>query len=375
MGVELLSGREVLERLGTDLDDLHRETGTPVTARRPWLQSWVDSFPEHEPMAVVLRDAEGRIDAAALFATRRQHGADRIVALGDGPSDAAMFPARSTDAADQLAAAVANTFEGRGRAWQLHVRHLVPQDLVAPRLAKRFTRSLMVTGDVSPAMRVSEGASLREYVSKRHPGGIRRIRNRMTREGLAPAVEHLTAYDDVASLLPEMERIFRARDASLGRRSELDGASEGSFFRRVIEVHAARGEVSLTTLKLDSRLAAYTLCFLDGESSRMWNCRFDPAWSRYSAGKLAMDEAVEHAIASGLREFDFMRGEEPYKESYSNTQITAMDLHAWSGSLTRARSVAFLRARETARRMERAGGRPAALVGLLKRVYARLGRS
>jgi hypothetical protein len=63
----------------------------------------------------------------------------------------------------------------------------------------------------------------------------------------------------------------------------------------------------------------------------MWNCRFLPAWGSFSPGRLANNAALEHALDDPrCREFDWMRGGEPYKESVSNHRRTAQDLLAWS---------------------------------------------
>src|SRR5262249_4273165 len=125
--------------------------------------------------------------------------------------------------------------------------------------------------------------------------------------------------------------VCRERDVELRGVSLFEHEHAGSFFRQVIELHAARGEVELTTLRLRSELAAYVVCFLDGGVYRMWNCRLAPAWARYGAGRVANNAAVEHALADpDAREFDWMRGDEPYKRSLSNHLEYAQDLRAWS---------------------------------------------
>ena len=157
------------------------------------------------------------------------------------------------------------------------------------------------------------------------------MRNRMRGDGLSPDIEHLRAREAVAAILPEVEDVCLQRDAGLRGESLLDWSAARRFFRDVILEHAARGEVELTTLRLRGELAAYVLCFLDGGAYRMWNCRMAPAWSRYGAGRVANDAALEHALADPrATEFDWMRGAEPYKSSVSNHVEHALDLRAWS---------------------------------------------
>jgi len=374
MRVELRSGRGVVGGTGTALDALHAAAGTPITARSTWLQAWVDSFTAYTPTAVLVEGSAGDLDAAVMLAVRPGRFHDEFVSVGHGPSDVIGLPARSAAAAEEAARATAAFLRSRRRPWQLTLRHLAADDLVAPRLAAELRHSRMVPGDVSPVLRAHSGTALRSYVSSGHHRGIRRLRNRMVRHGLDPTVAHLHEAADVRRLLPDLERIYRARDVELGRRSALDHPGQRAFFRRVLEDHAARGDVSLTTLELTGELAAYTLCFVDGASYRMWNCRFDPRWGRYSPGKLAMDEAVAHALEQRCETFDFMRGDEPYKASYANAEDRTVDLFASSGLAGRTALDAFLAARAAARSLDASGGPQAELVRRLRRTAERIRR-
>lgn len=368
MGVWVLEGRESLSRIGAELDDLHEAVRTPVTSRRIWLQSWVESYPEYRPTVVGLGATDGTLAAAALLATR---GPRQLVMCGHGPSDAVTMPARDATSAALLAVGLVEELEQRRRPWRLILRHLVPGDVVAPYLARRLAHAALVPGDVSPVLNAQDGASLSSYVTSSHRRGVSRIRNRMTRDGLAPEVQHLGAPSDVLAALPEVERVYRARDESLGRACPLDARSHRDFFRKVVGRHAASGQVCLTTLRLRGRLAAYVLCFLDGDVSRMWNCRFDPPLEKYSPGKLAMDESVSHALNTGCTTYDFMRGAERYKASYANDQVTALDLYASSGPLVAAGNAVFLAARDRMRSAKESGGAGARIVSEARRLRDR----
>jgi len=371
MGVRLLRGRAVLHELGGSLDELQAAVGAPVTARRPWLQTWVDCYTDYTPTVVVVDGPGGRLDGAALLASRRRVGVHDVVALGHGPSDAITFPARESTSARTLAAAVGRALHAQRGSWTLRLRHLAPEDLVAEPLADALGRSSLAPGDVLPAMRADAGRSLRSYVSRNHHQQVQRLRNRIRREGLDVVVDHLHRRSDIAAVMPEVERVLRARDADVGRRCALDDPAAGPFLRRVIDVHAAAGDVRLTTLRLDGRLAAYVLCFEDRGTFRMWSCRFDPGAARFGVGKIAMDESVQHALDHGAEAYDFMRGEEQYKDSYANEWVRARDLRAWSGPVLAARGSAGLVAREQVARLEARGGRGARVAEVARRVAAR----
>lgn len=327
----------MLDRLGPAIDDLHFATGCPVTARRPWLETWVGCYRHFRPLLVAIESPHRRLEAAALLGHRRRLGITEVVAVGHGPSDQVRLPARDAESARRLAAAILSALGELRGPWRLVIQHLPAGDPVALAAAGTWGSVLVAPGDVSPALRFGPDRSIRAHVSRNHHQQVRRMLNRMGRESLVPVVEHLEDGEAVAAVMPEVERVFRRRDADLGRPCDLDDEHAGPFFRQVVERHAARGEVRLTTLRLRGELAAYVLCFLDGEVARMWNCRFEPEWSHLGPGRVANHAALEQALADHhCREFDWMRGEETYKASMSNHAEQAWDLDAWSSPAVRA---------------------------------------
>lgn len=331
MGSRILTGRDVLERLGPRLDELHDATGAPVTARRTWQSVWLACHPDVEPLALVVEDQGGRLAAAALLVRRPQRWRTEFVALGAGLSDQIRLPARDAAAAERLVEALVRELRSASGPWQLALRHLPGDDPVATGLAAALPCAELARGDASPALRIGTERSLRAHVSKNHHQQVRRMLNRMRTEGLVPELAHLRAPDEIRAILPEVEAVCLRRDVEKWGQSQLDRGAAGDFFREVILAHALRGEVELTTLRLAGALAAYVVCFLDRGAYRMWNCRLDPAWARYGAGRVANNAALERALADpAAREFDWMRGAEPYKLSLSNHVEHALDLRAWS---------------------------------------------
>jgi len=336
METRILSGADVLDRLGPRLDELHATTGVPVTARRPWLATWVRCQPAYEPLALCVESAE-HLHGIALLAQRKQRLFTELVALGAGLSDQIRLPVRDPEAGRLLTRAVIDRLHEVAGPWRLTIRHLPPGDAVAREIAAELSCAALETGDASPTLRFDARRSLRDYVSKNHHQQVRRMRNRMRSAGLDPRLAHLRDRAAIAAVLPQVVEVCLRRDASLRGESSLDQGSARAFFREVILEHAARGEVELTTLRLGGELAAYVVCFLDRGAYRMWNCRLAPAWSRYGAGRVANHAALDHALADGsATEFDWMRGAEAYKLSLSNHVEHALDLRAWSSPALRS---------------------------------------
>lgn len=320
------------------LDDLHRATQTPVTARRPWLQIWSECYPQYEPVAVVVDGPEPqRLDGAALLARRRRGPLTELVAMGHGPSDQSRLPARDAEAAAALADGIATLLGRLPRPWRLRVAQLPVGDPVATKLVEQLSAATLVPGERSPTTEFGPERSLRSYVSKNHHQQVRRMLNRMARDGLEPVVDAHRDPDHLRDLLPEIEEVFRERDHQLGRDSKIDDPHAGPFFRRVVVDAAQRGEAELVTVHLGGELAAYVLSFLDGGAYRMWNCRFHPRFEHYGIGRVANDAALSRALADAdATEFDWMKGEEAYKATFATSVVPAEHLLAWSSRTARA---------------------------------------
>ncbi len=345
-----LRGPHVLDELGEALDRLHADTAAPVTARRPWLETWIDCYRDFEPWAVVLGD-DDRLDAAALLATKRVGRRTEVVGLGHGPSDQTRLAARDETAAVELGRAVAEAIGGLPGPWRLRVEQLPVDDPAAVALASALPGARLVPGDGSPTTRFDRGRSFSSYVGHNSRGVAKTMRNRVRRAGWDLEVDHLRDPERIVAFLPDVERIHRDRDLHLVRRSDLDDRRMAEFWRRIIAKLAHRGELELTTLRFSGRMAGYVVGVLDGDAYRLWDGRFDPEFAWYSPGRLVDQSALGAALLDErFQEFDWMRGEEEYKLRTSTDVVPAHHLLAWSSPLVRARTEARPAAKRALRR-------------------------
>jgi CelD/BcsL family acetyltransferase involved in cellulose biosynthesis len=335
------------------LDDLHIRTGVPVTARRPWLQTWIECYPSYRPLVVLLESDDG-LAGAALLARRRRFGLTHVRVVGHGPSDQVRFPVLDPAGAAQLAAGIVDGLRRLPRPWRLDVEQLPPGDPVAAALTRQLPWAQVRPGVPSPTVRFTRDRRLRSYASRNHHQANRRLANRVGRAGLTIDTNVLTSPAEITALLPELERVCRARDHQLGRLSEVDDPEAGPFFRAIIGRLAERGEVALTTLRLGDGLASYVLSFVDGSAHRMWNTRFEPALAPFGLGRLATDAALNAALANAdVVEFDWMRGDDPYKLGTATDVVSAIRLVAWSSRWAGRGEAALRRAKGPAQRAVR----------------------
>jgi CelD/BcsL family acetyltransferase involved in cellulose biosynthesis len=333
--VRELDGPDALARCAADFDRLSVASGSPVTSRRPWLQAWVDCYPDWQPWLVLVED-DGELVAVAPLARRRRGGLEQVVGLGHGPTDHLRLPARDDAAADALAAAVGTRL---GSRWTLRVEQLPCADPVVERIVSllraRGAVAELRSGEGMPTVEVTS-RDLNSYLSKNTRKALAKIANRLERDGLQPDLRWTREPAQVRALLPELAAVHRARDEALGRRSDHADQRAARFYAEVIGRHADRGEVDLLTVRLRGELAAFVCGFTDGTALRSWDNRLAPAWSSYSAGRIANTEALRHVVASpDYDELDWMQGEEPYKLQSATQVVPTTDLYAWSSPAVR----------------------------------------
>src|SRR5260370_1067598 len=117
----------------------------------------------------------------------------------------------------------------------------------------------------------------------------------------------------LAALRDEIEAVHRARDHDAGRVSDLDGTAGVVFWRSVYDVHAARGELEVATLRLDGHLAAYVIALVDSPAYRVFDGRFAPAWRPCPPGRRLEAAVVDHARRTPFGSLDLMSSIAPGK--------------------------------------------------------------
>lgn len=342
-------GVDGLYRLGDELDEVHRHALVPVplTARLPWLSAWARAFTAYEP--VIVR-APG---ACALLAIRSQGGILRVVALGHGVSDYSRLPAVDAEAAARLGGRVAETLRGFGRPWVLDLEQLAVDDPAVDSLRAELSVHRIEEGDACPSTRFTEDRAPDTYLSKSFRSNVRRLRRRVE-ESSVVEVDFVRDADDVVALLPELVVVRRRRDADVGRLSPLDTEAGTRFYRDVMGVLAARGEVEVATLRFDGRLAAYSLALLDGPVYRSYDPRFDPVFAEFSPGMMLELPLFERMLADpALEVFDRMRGVEGYKLRTANQVEPTARLRAWSSTRIEAVDERWRQAKQALKRSPR----------------------
>ncbi|HYF93386.1 MAG TPA: GNAT family N-acetyltransferase [Symbiobacteriaceae bacterium] len=188
--------------------------------------------------------------------------------------------------------------------------------------AKRRVRSSAAPQDVCPTVALPETTEqYHKQLKKSFLADIRRGERRLRERGEVVIVDHITPSDgDWTTLKDEMSDLQSQRMRTKGEVPMWQGPL-GLFVKDVLAATNATGQLRLTGLYLDGRLIAYELCFLHRTTIYAWSRAFDEEHRNTGPGKTALLHLLESGIAQGYRTFDLLRGEEPYKELWTNSLV------------------------------------------------------
>ena len=89
------------------------------------------------------------------------------------------------------------------------------------------------------------------------------------------------------------------------------------FYHKICERMSREKKLRLFVLKTNDSIKAYRIGFVDKGIYYDWNTAFDMNCMSESVGILLCDRVVRYCCASGIKEFDFLRGEEDYKKRFA----------------------------------------------------------
>jgi CelD/BcsL family acetyltransferase involved in cellulose biosynthesis len=136
-------------------------------------------------------------------------------------------------------------------------------------------------------------------------------------------VSHLGS---ICAAFEELCRLHRSRSTRAGRQSSFCDGKVAEFHESVLPSLAEAGMARIHLVKVDDKTVAALYGFVLGNKFCFYQSGIDSDWHRFSLGSIVLGRAIEHAIMSGQTEFDFLRGDEPYKSRWASQkrQLTSL---------------------------------------------------
>ena len=313
-----------LAELVPDWQQLYQESA----ARNPflsadWTQAYLDTVGGETDLFIVALRAEGRLIGVAPLCIERRGGFRILRFITEDRSDYLGFLcARGHDTAAQE---LIETIVDQGDEWDLALLKRLAPDY-SGLAGVQFPAAVRTRRTVATMAHYTAADVDWEQLHQIGPSWLKRTRKRLPRflrDGWV--LERFTGAEAAARLdqVAQVEaRSWKAHDDVM--RLQPGGGQE--LLQRAFETLGERGEMQLWMASLHGRPAAYRIDFLLPDKVWIYQLGYDQEFNRASVGSFLGYVALEQAWRSGVREYDYLSGDEPYKAERTMASRKIRDL-------------------------------------------------
>ena len=306
-GIEVVRSDEGLARLEPHWDRLYAESGKG----NPFLSfAWTSACRETiaaglEPF-VVAAWADGRLVGLAPLCLERRLGVRTLRFIGDGRSDYLGFLVVPDGAVEgRLLEAL------RDRAGEWDIAFL-------RQLASPFTNLHLMAPPARVALHCTQWTTSAYCAwdgdwESLHGGGppwLREMRKRGRK--FRRAGGSTQAFTGTAAI-EQLDAVARIERHSWKGREGVARLQPGTGQELLRRAFGRMTEAQLWLAFLDEEAIAFQVAFRAGHRLWLYQASYDERFAATRAGSVLAYDATEHGWASGIREYDYLAGDEPYK--------------------------------------------------------------
>ncbi len=341
--------------LTTQWDDFLRTAGVEnLCLTHAWLVQWLRQFPAQELLIIIVQDhRENWLAVAPLKISFGKQGfACKILRhlqfIGTQPNvydwmKIVIAPGQNeTDMLNTIANVI------RESRWDvldlLFMQDRAQCEVLAQALTPRYAASAIRSETLMP--RLSLPSTVKDYETNRRKKTrleVNRHNNRFEKDlGSRPVLEFQTTPETGNPILTDFVNNHIQYWTSRGQKSDFQRFPKLlSFYQNMLgEASQTNGQnapkLMLSTLKVNEITLSYQLGFWQGSSYLSHLTNFNQSYRSYSPGTLHMDAMVFHAVEAGAQEFNFGRGDEPYKHLWTREKQPLWNLQLFRNPLAKA---------------------------------------
>lgn len=164
--------------------------------------------------------------------------------------------------------------------------------------------------------------SMEEYLlrfSPKHRKNIQRAARRISSLSGAAFYEPQNL-QEAAALLQRLYALHALRSEAAERDSSFTDPDFQTFHNQLVKTAFAAGMVKLFALRIGAAAEAVLYGFFYRQRFYFYQTGFNPVYDHESIGSVILYHAIERAIALGCLRFEFLRGEEAYKYSWTREE-------------------------------------------------------
>jgi CelD/BcsL family acetyltransferase involved in cellulose biosynthesis len=343
----------ILENEWKDL--MHNSKSSNVFLTWEWISSWWDCFSEgRELWILTARTADdGKLVGLAPFNIKwrflRNIFPYRELSFMENQRaapDHLDIISRTEFEEDVTSVFVDFIMENRFRWDILRLNHVDSASLFLSRIVQRKSPDSALWSQPCPYISLPENwEDFLSGLSKNARHNILRYGNRLKKDH-ADQVSYLKIdkEDELLKTIDIFSHLHLDRKSEQKLTSTLSDPHQLKFLQQVTNKFNYNGWLHFYLLLVKEQPVAAVICFFYKGIFSFYQQGHDPAWAVYSPGRQITAYSVQRAIESGAHEFDFLRGDETYKytwtkKSHDDIEFT-MTTSRWGRFIFRMSSIA-----------------------------------
>jgi CelD/BcsL family acetyltransferase involved in cellulose biosynthesis len=315
-----------LDSVASEWDELAAGTGASPFVRPGWIEAWWDAFGRGRLTVLAARRDRALV---GVLPVSHRHGVLRSPSNEHTP----VFDVVAVDEAAVLALG-SLLFDARARAVTLVRLAGDGPGLVGLEACGAQAGYRTAVSPVARSPYIACPPTLADHergLSGKLRQDLARCLRRLGEEG-AVTIEVTNGRSDLAGLLDEGYRVEALSWKGARGTAIASDARTRRFYDAVARWASARGWLRLVYLRLDGRAIAFQFDLEAGGIQYMLKTGYDPAFRRYSPGKLLMDAMAARAVSTGLETYELLGTVEPWKERWTATSREYVRLDAYAPS-------------------------------------------
>jgi CelD/BcsL family acetyltransferase involved in cellulose biosynthesis len=280
------------------------ESSRNIFATWEFADTWWRHFGQGRRLATYICRRDGEAVALLPLYTWRERPV-RVARFVGGPDGDELGPI-GQDRDEAFADAVATVLDDAGI--DLLLAEHIPRSLGWNRLPGART----LRSEASPVVQF-DGVDWDTYFAGRS-ANFRSVVRRSERKAAERGLRFRLS--DAETLDRDLDALFRLHGARWNGRTEFAGRAQ--FHRAFARVAEGRGWLRLWLVEDGDRPVAAWYGFRFQGIESYYQAGRDPAWDEYRLGLLLLVHSIRSAIADGMDEYRFLRGDEPYKHRFTD---------------------------------------------------------
>ena len=285
-----------------------------------WLEEWLKAFGKNIKLNTIVVKKDGRVVGVFPLCLKINSGVKILKFVGEGESDYSDFViARSIN--EEVSKQFVSYLK-QSKAWDLCELKDICEDSenkshIIHELKKQHLLFKLLKSYECPYIGIN--TTFDKYFNKKDRKTKYNIRREIRILANLGKLEFkkIEGLNDLNRRLPEIFEIHKRKWENYYTATRFSNKAGMGFYANIAKNYQEKGLLDLSILTLDDKAIAFSYSFKVNQKYYFYITSFDIKYIKYSPGKILVYYLIKYAFDTGMKEFDFMKGDESYKSRWA----------------------------------------------------------